>query len=102
METFTEYILTFVLFCPSFIRLVLIAAALKSGKVFNKKSSAFKAGLMLSILGSIISPGFPAYMIYQWSQCSPGCASGLIFIFVIPIIWLIAIVAEICFQKGKL
>ena len=65
MENFEGYIIGIILLCPSLIRLIWVSVAVKYTEIFDTSSSGFKSGLLLSILGSMISPGVPAYYIWK-------------------------------------
>jgi hypothetical protein len=96
-----DLITVLLIFCPSFIRLLLLFFQLKFANVYETNSPFFKNGIVLSLLGCCISPGLPLLYLHQVSKCGVGCGSGVFFIFLVPIVMIVAVIAEYQFKKGK-
>ena len=88
-QTFVENALASVLliaiFCPSPLRLLWLYIQRYRGTQFH--GTQYEIGLVIHLINSVLSPGLPVYMFFQWSKCGPGCGSGVVLIFFLPVIW---------------
>lgn len=78
-------VMLFLVFCPSPARLLLLWIEHLRGARFDWQDLA--KGVCIHAASTLVSPGLPALLIYQWSQCGPGCGSGVVFIFILPVAW---------------
>lgn len=55
----------------------------KKRKILVRNTLYYDLGIILFVISSLISPGFPVYLIYEWSK-SVGSGSGLAIFFIVP------------------
>ncbi|TFW72953.1 hypothetical protein C3Y98_00920 [Methylotenera oryzisoli] len=81
-NTLSVLILFFML-CPSLIKLIVLGFKRVRGLKINNEN--YKTGVTIHVINTFVSPGFPLYLFFKASQCGPGCGSGIVFIFLLPI-----------------
>ncbi len=69
----------------------------KIGGIVIKNTCFYWLGVLFYIMSSLISPGIPAYLIYEWSK-SVGSGSGLAFLLILPFSILTFIIGIIFFS----
>lgn len=89
-----------VVFCPSPVRLLLLVVQYLRGVRF--RGSNFRTGLGIHFVNTLLSPGIPIYMFYQWSKCGPGCSNGVVLIFFLPVVWSLFFLANWRLTKARI
>jgi hypothetical protein len=98
-ETVYSAVMLVLILCPSPLRLLWLWIQHLRGERFNPEK--LPTGILIHIFNSLISPGIPGYLFYIWSKCGPGCGSGVVFIFILPPVWLLFFVGNSQLKKEK-
>jgi hypothetical protein len=91
--------------CPSVLALLWIAwrswRARQRGRSAYLMTQDFRHGVAFHFIGAAITPGIPLYLMYEWSKCAGGCASGLALVFILPFGWLFFALALWVLRKAR-
>lgn len=63
--------------------------------------SEYVWGISIHFVNCLVSPGLPGFMLYEWSKCGPGCANGVVFIFLLPVVWALFLWGNACWTRAR-